>query len=115
MDDFKQKVYEATKQIPKGKVATYGQIAKMIGQPDAARAVGLALSQNVDPATIPCHRVVAADGKLTGYAFGGLSKKKEILQKEGVVFNGDLVNLQLSKWNLEFEEISLFAKLPGNS
>ncbi len=109
---FKEEVYKITRLIPKGKVVTYGQIAKMLGDKGAARAVGLALSQNTDPANVPCHRVVDVNGKLTGYAFGGVNKKKEILENEGVIFKGDLVNLLFSKWNPEFEEIPLFAKLP---
>jgi methylated-DNA-protein-cysteine methyltransferase related protein len=104
---FKQRVYEITKQIPRGKVATYGQIATMLGDKTAARAVGLALSQNTDPENIPCHRVVAANGNLTGYAFGGVKKKKEILEKEGVVFSGEVVNLKFSQWHQEFENLTL--------
>src|SRR5260221_4553836 len=95
---FCQKIYSLAKQIPKGKVATYGQLAKMAGSPRAARAVGMTMKQNPDPSTIPCHRVVASNGKLTGYAFGGVNKKKELLLKEGVIFNQDLVNLILSRW-----------------
>ncbi len=95
---FKQKVYSLAKQIPKGKVVTYGQLAKMAGSPGAARAVGMCMKVNPDPKTIPCHRVVASDGKLTGYAFGGVDTKKEILLKEGVLFKDDQVNLAASLW-----------------
>jgi O-6-methylguanine DNA methyltransferase len=96
---FKEKIYELAKQIPKGKVATYGQLAKMAGAPGAARAVGMCMSTNKTPEIIPCHRVVASNGKLTGYAFGGVNKKKEILEKEGVKFVGDKIDLSLSQWN----------------
>jgi len=95
---FQQKVYALAKQIPEGKVATYGQLAKMAGSPGASRAVGLCMKNNPDPRTIPCHRVVAASGKLTGYAFGGTSVKKEKLIKEGVSFSKDAVNLSISQW-----------------
>lgn len=94
---FRDKVYEITKQIPKGKVATYGQIAAMAGSPRAARAVGMFMKLNTDAPNTPCHRVVAADGKLTGYSAGaGLKTKREILEKEGVSFVGDRVNMKSS-------------------
>lgn len=93
---FTSKVYELTKKISKGKVATYGQIAKQLGSPNAARAVGMCLSTNTDSKAVPCHRVVASDGNLTGYAFGGISKKRIILEKEGVKFKGDKVDLSVS-------------------
>ena len=95
---FQQKVYSFAKQIPKGKVVTYGQLAKMAGSPGASRAVGMFMKNNPDSKTILCHRVIAANGKLTGYAFGGTSVKKEKLLREGVVFTGDKVNLILSQW-----------------
>jgi methylated-DNA-protein-cysteine methyltransferase-like protein len=96
---FQSKVYALTKQIPAGKVATYGQIASLLGSPNASRAVGMCLSKNTNPQEIPCHRVVAANGKLTGYAFGGVSHKKVILLKEGVRFKGDQVDLTYSLWD----------------
>lgn len=76
---FTDKVYELTKQIPKGKVVTYGQLAKMAGSPRAARAVGMIMKTNPNAPQTPCHRVVASNGKLTGYSGGnGVSTKKEI-------------------------------------
>lgn len=95
---FAQKVYEVTRQIPRGKVATYGQIAELSGSKKAARAVGRILHSNSNPALIPCHRVVASDGSLGGYAFGGIEKKKELLLAEGVRFKKDKVDLSLSGW-----------------
>jgi O-6-methylguanine DNA methyltransferase len=95
---FKEIIINLARQIPKGKVATYGQLAKMAGSPGAARAVGMIMSKNTTPETIPCHRVVATNGKLTGYAFGGIKKKKDILKREGVRFTGDKVDLSLSLW-----------------
>ena len=97
---FTQKVYQVASKIPKGKVATYGQIARLAGNAKAARAVGMAMRSNTDRALVPCHRVVASDGKLTGYAFGkGIKTKKEMLKKEGVVFKENNVDLTESLWN----------------
>lgn len=96
---FQQRIYAIAAKIPKGKVATYGQLAKLAGSPGAARAVGMAMKCNPDMKTIPCHRVVASDGKLTGYAFGnGVSTKKEKLLAEGVKFIGERVDLKKSLW-----------------
>lgn len=99
MATFKEKVYSFTKKIPKGNVATYGQLAKLAGKPKAARAVGAFMRTNPDAPQTPCHRVVAADGKLTGYSAGkGVKTKKQMLNKEGVVFNGEKVDLAKSQW-----------------
>jgi O-6-methylguanine DNA methyltransferase len=96
---FKDKVYQISSQIPKGKVATYGQIASLAGSPGAARAVGLLMKNNPDLKVVPCHRVVASDGKLTGYSAGhGLPTKKAMLLKEGVKFRGNVVDLSTSIW-----------------
>ncbi len=96
---FRQKVYEIAKGIPAGKVATYGQLAKMAGSSGAARAVGMFMKQNPDLKTIPCHRVVARDGDLTGYSAGkGIATKKEKLLKEGVFFIKEKINLSVSSW-----------------
>ncbi len=80
---FERRVYEATRRIPYGKVATYGQIAEAIGQPNAQRAVGQALGKNPIGIVIPCHRVVASNG-LGGFT-GGLEHKKRLLRLEGVL------------------------------
>lgn len=82
--DFERRVYEATRQIPFGKVATYGQIAKAIGKPNAQRAVGQALGKNPVALVIPCHRVIASDGGLGGFT-GGLHWKRKLLRYEGVL------------------------------
>ena len=95
---FCQKIYALALKIPKGKVATYGQLAKLAGEPGAARAVGACLRINPDAPRIPCHRVVGADGSLTGYsAAGGLTKKKTMLLAEGVVLSGDRVDFSCSR------------------
>lgn len=83
-------VYSALMRIPCGKVATYGDIARMVGRPGASRAIGRILNKNPDPVSVPCHRVVRADGSIGGYAFGK-SRKKELLESEGLDFDGDNV------------------------
>ncbi|MDO4530376.1 MAG: methylated-DNA--[protein]-cysteine S-methyltransferase [Bacillota bacterium] len=78
---FQQRVWEALQNIPYGETRTYGEIAKAIGKPGAARAVGMANHKNPIGILIPCHRVIGADGRLTGYA-GGLEKKEFLLELE---------------------------------
>lgn len=81
------KIYEQVKKIPKGKVATYGQIALMAGNPRWSRVVGYALHSNPEPGVIPCHRVVNKDGKLSkSFAFGGENVQRDMLISEGVIF-----------------------------
>lgn len=101
MDAFRQKVYNLLTTIPKGKVTTYGQIAKKLSMP-TPRLVGRILHLNTNPETYPCHRVVFADGSLAkGYAFGGEGKQRAILEREGVSFNENKVDLRthLHNWN----------------
>ncbi len=96
---FKDKVYELTRQIPKGKVATYGQLAKLAGKPRASRGVGVIMRVNPDAPHTPCHRVVAADGSLNGYSgVGGIKKKKSMLIAEGVKFKREKVDVAISIW-----------------
>lgn len=96
---FKNKIYDLTRQIPRGKVATYGQLAQLCGYPGAARAVGGFMRTNPDAPETPCHRVVASDGSLTGYSgAGGIPGKKSMLLKEGVFFKRDKVDLSSSQW-----------------
>jgi methylated-DNA-[protein]-cysteine S-methyltransferase len=84
IDDFRRDVYHGTREIAAGRTRTYGEIARAIGRPDAAREVGLALAQNPFPVIIPCHRVVAADGGLRGFsAPGGIATKRRMLELEG--------------------------------
>ncbi|MBN1381065.1 MAG: methylated-DNA--[protein]-cysteine S-methyltransferase [Deltaproteobacteria bacterium] len=84
--EFQKKVLLLDRQIPQGKVATYGELAKKIGSPKASRAVGNAQAANPFPIIIPCHRVVRSDGALGGFG-GGLAMKKRLLQLEGIVFD----------------------------
>ena len=96
---FKDKVYQLTRLIPKGKVATYGQIARLAGNKKAARAIGFFMRINPDAPHTPCHRVVSSSGDLTGYsAAGGLAKKRKMLLNERVIFSGKKVNLAVSQW-----------------
>ena len=82
-----EKIYEVVKNIPKGKVATYGQVARLAGNPHWSRVVGYALHVNPDPSTIPCHRVVNREGKVAeAFAFGGGEVQRQLLETEGVVF-----------------------------
>ncbi|MBI4061576.1 MAG: MGMT family protein [Elusimicrobia bacterium] len=82
---FYQAVWKACAEIPKGQVRTYGWIARRIGRPGSARAVGTALGRNPFAPLVPCHRVVGADGRLTGYSgAGGIEKKRRLLRDEGV-------------------------------
>ena len=85
--EFQRKVLLACARIPRGKVVTYGQLARQASRPRAARAVGRVMATNPLSIVIPCHRVVASDGSLHGYG-GGLATKKKLLELEGVEFEG---------------------------
>ncbi len=99
--NFYNKVYETVRRIPRGKVATYGQIAALCGSPKAARIVGSALHHNPEPGIIPCHRVVNRFGRLApDFAFGGMQVQKELLEKEQVSVGDDnCVDLSVFLWN----------------
>lgn len=91
IDPFRRAVYAATRAIPPGTTRTYGQIARAVGRPDAPREVGAALARNPFPIVVPCHRVVAADGALTGFsAPGGIATKRRMLAIEGAPGYGQL-------------------------
>lgn len=81
--NFSKKVYAVVAKIPKGKTMTYGAVAAKAGNPRAARAVGMLMSKNFNP-KIPCHRVVRADGRESGYNRGGWVRKLKRLREEGV-------------------------------
>ena len=101
VDSFFEAVYRAVSAIPKGKVATYGQIAALAGRPRAARAVGTALHANPLPGVIPCHRVVNRAGRVApGFAFGGPGIQRALLEEEGVAFTREgLVNMSACWWD----------------
>ena len=87
---YYDKVYEVVRRIPKGKVATYGQVAALTGSPRASRAVGYALHFNPEPGVIPCHRVVNRMGRVApAFAFGGAEVQRRLLEEEGVQFTPD--------------------------
>lgn len=97
---FTERVYKIVSAIPKGTVATYGQIARLAGNAKASRAVGQAMRNNKDTGTVPCHRVVGSTGHLTGYAYGnGIRTKMELLKREGVHFKEQKIDLAQSLWN----------------
>ncbi|MEO2013401.1 MAG: methylated-DNA--[protein]-cysteine S-methyltransferase [Fuerstiella sp.] len=81
--DFQKRVWNALCDIPYGETASYGDIAKVIGQPTASRAVGMANGRNPISIIVPCHRIIGTSGKLVGYG-GGLERKKSLLRLEGV-------------------------------
>ena len=93
-DSPTKRIYEAVKRIPKGKVATYGQVAAMAGNPKMSRAVGNALHKNPDPENIPCYRVVNSKGELSGaFAFGGEDEQKKRLEADGIIVENGRVDL----------------------
>ena len=93
-----ERAYTVIKKIPKGYVATYGQIAKLAGGLNP-RFIGYLLHYNPDPDAIPCHRVVNAQGKLAlGFAFGGVLKQKRLLEDEGIEIQNYNIDLSLYQW-----------------
>ena len=95
-----ERIYEAVKKIPKGFVATYGQVAELAGDKKMARAVGNALHRNPDPEAIPCYRVVNAKGELAGeFAFGGAGAQAKLLEADGIQVIDGKVDLQ--KYGIE--------------
>lgn len=82
---FSESVKAVVRKIPEGSVLTYKEVAEKAGNPRAARAVARVMAANYDP-TVPCHRVVRTDGGLGGYNRGGVEKKREMLETEGVIF-----------------------------
>ena len=95
-DSPTRRIYEAVKKIPRGKVATYGQVAEMAGNKKMARAVGNALHKNPDPEKIPCYRVVNAKGELAGeFAFGVEGAQARLLQADGIAVVDGRVDLKI--------------------
>ena len=93
-------IYDVVKQIPMGKVATYGQVAALAGNRKWSRVVGYALHANPDPQHIPCHRVVNRLGEVSkAFAFGGENRQIILLQSEGVKVEGNKVDLKKYRWN----------------
>lgn len=99
---FSQKVLDLTGRIPKGKVTTYSEIARFLGNPKCARAVGNALKKNRHLVTVPCHRVIKSNGEIGGYS-GGQGKKIALLEKEGIRVKGSKV-ISLEKYIYRFNK-----------
>lgn len=95
-----ERIYDVVKRIPKGKVASYGTIAAMAGNPRWARVVGYALHSNPEPITIPCHRVVTKDGRISvAFAFGGENMQRLLLSEEGIEFlNDGKIDMKKHEW-----------------
>ena len=100
-DGFFARVYEIVKEVPPGKVATYGQIAALAGAPRMARQVGYALHVNPEPGVIPCHRVLNRFGALApAFAFGGAEIQAALLEAEGIEVREDFtVDLDKYRWD----------------
>ncbi len=94
------RIYEIVRQIPRGHVATYGQIAALAGNPRLARVVGYALHVNPDPDTIPCFRVVNRFGEVSkSFAFGGENMQIRLLESEGIIVKDGKIDLSVYGWN----------------
>ena len=101
-DSPSKRIYAAVKKIPKGRVANYGQIAAMAGEPKMARAVGNALHKNPDPDDIPCYRVVNSRGELSGeFAFGGAGAQARLLMEDGIEVVDGKVDLSVYGMKIE--------------
>ena len=93
-------IYDVVRQIPRGKVATYGQIAALAGNKRWSRVVGFALHVNPDPDGIPCYRVVNRKGEVSSaFAFGGGNRQIELLEADGIPCPGGVVDLSKYQWN----------------
>lgn len=94
-------VYTLLTEIPPGKVSTYGDIARALGRPKASRLIGSIIANNPNPISVPCHRVIKSNGEIGGFMYGQ-QKKREILEKEGIIFQGTFVkNFEESRFTLE--------------
>ncbi len=101
-----KKIYDVVKKIPKGKVATYGQVAAAAGNPHWSQVVGYALHANPDPAIIKCHRVVNRFGGLSpAFAFGGIHAHAELLRQEGVFVSEDMT-VDLEKYLVDISVLT---------
>jgi len=83
-------VYDLLLKIPAGKVSTYGDLARALGNPSASRAIGRILGENPNPIKVPCHRVVMSNGQIGGYAYG-TARKRQLLEKEGLSLTNGIV------------------------
>lgn len=102
MDEgFFDRVYKIVCSIPRGKVLSYGDVARLAGNPKMSRQVGWALHSNPRPGEIPCHRVVFKNGSVcTGFAFGGPEVQIALLEAEGVEINDMKIDMKKFRWNI---------------
>lgn len=114
-ETFSDKVFALVDRIPRGKVATYGQIAQLMGSPRSARYVGFALRGNPNPGVTPCHRVVFKDGRICeGFIFGGPEVQRTLLEEEGVAFLDDMhIDMETHLWQPAPHELTQNADLPS--
>ena len=104
MENTFEKIYRVVKQIPYGRVATYGQVAALAGNRRWSRVVGYALHSNPDPDTIPCYRVVNRHGEVSeAFAFGGGNRQIDLLKAEGVDCINGLVVLETYQWEMPWK------------
>ena len=92
--NLNKKIYKKLLEVPKGKVTTYGELAKSIGFKNGQRAVGKIMNQNPYPVIIPCHRVVKSDGKIGGYAYGDVIKSNMLIGEGIKIKNGKILDLE---------------------
>ena len=98
--NLKDKIYSKLKQVPKGKVITYKDLAKAVNS-KAYRFVGSCMAKNSEPAKIPCYKVVCSDGRIGNYsAKGGIKKKIQLLKKDGIIVKNGKVDLKKYGWKL---------------
>lgn len=99
MDNFFERVYKIVRTIPRGRVATYGQIARLAGKPHAARMVGWAMSSSSPKQPVPWHRVVGAGGRVViAKAIQYSQIQKNLLQREGIKFRGECIIMSQFQW-----------------
>lgn len=104
MENTFEKIYRVVKQIPYGRVATYGQVAALAGNRRWSRVVGYALHSNPDPDTIPCYRVVNRHGEVSeAFAFGGGNRQIDLLKAEGVECINGRVVLETYQWEMPWK------------
>ena len=97
-----EKIYDIVKQIPRGTVATYGQVAALAGNKRWARVVGYALHVNPDPEVIPCYRVVNREGRVSeAFAFGGENRQIGLLEVDGIEVKDGCIDLSKYQWRKE--------------
>jgi methylated-DNA-[protein]-cysteine S-methyltransferase len=93
---LEEKVYKKLLEVPKGKITTYGELAKAIGLKNGQRVIGKIMNKNPYPVIVPCHRVIKSDGKIGGYAWGEKVKAKMLLNEGIKIKNGKILDVEKS-------------------